>query len=373
MATASKETGKTSIENRQRLSNKNILKKLMRRDTVAVLAGTAALAGSLAPAETAAASLRPVHELPGYGKKVSPEQSARLKASTVTIIKRLKDAAPEYQYWQEDSTGVKVRVSGKKGSYILSDGHAFAEATGSKSGVFTSPMERGAPAENVINQLSYEYAIARPKTDSDQSYYPLQKVSGISVSLKNTDAALLSVTRLPAGWGVNPDTAERHYNALPALSTKRLASHRPEPGQEVALYGASQVNIGVAGASKATYLGRIEQGHRKLDMFGIRAANPQTDPFNFGRSGGSALFAEGAMSGPQSIRINLGYGKDHALQPFNVDLPMKDEQCLYNEVQKDLGVKLSGFNTIGGASVVSQQTVHEMAGGFNHYPVTVNS
>lgn len=284
------------------------------------------------------------NDLHGAGKKPSLSQHQQLMRAAVRLVRYPKNGVPhpDGQY----CSGTKVAQGSK--TYILSAAHCFKGDVG-------DVLPAGLPqAMNIDKELDYSHAIVDPNVPNVRRVQvPLGKVARVAVSRSgDTDLALLTVK----------DTSPAFDNK-PAIPLSLIAyGDRPPllPGQEVAMYTATDASSDEPIITSGKYLGRTSDlptngWSKRLDLVGVRPDRFSKDPCTPGASGATGWFAEGSVGGPLAIANNTYYPLVEPT-PTTVQDP-RDAAATRDFIEHKLKVDASGFPTICGFSVIPSQGV----------------
>ncbi|HSX46816.1 MAG TPA: hypothetical protein VLF87_02405 [Patescibacteria group bacterium] len=281
------------------------------------------------------ATLKQLHELPGYGFAVSPELRGQLQASTVKIGVRAKN--DENGVWRETCTGVKVSDGDQ--TYVLSASHCFSPDAPTKMGISQKPLVLDISATS-----SNEYIILDPQSGTaNQANAPVASVSGVAIDLSGgSDWALLKAVGNGAG-------SARIYDQIPSLPLGQfiMSEQTPVPGESVGLYSLPAANNNLPVAAEGIYLGRTPGaplGYPAdfIDFIATPAPDVRQDACDYGASGSAAVFTGGNFSGPLYGRNSIGYS-DGSIEPGdaghdNLKQRLDIEQTLGVEIPSDMDV-----------------------------------
>lgn len=341
----------SNAEQLQRLSSSNQAKDQSiseLQDIVAGLTGTSreAVAGK---------GLGDVEKLSGYGQEVSAAEQQKMRAATVKIVARGKQLPNSpANTWFENCTGLKVG-SGEH-TYVVIAKHCITLDVPPQKGGYVEPSTL--PAQNVTEQLSYEYGVKPVFADgSDGDVAPVTAVSEAT----DIDMALLKID-------TTADSAKQ-FNAMPAITdyAERIESPLFEPGESMSVFSLPGASQGKVVQGKGIYLGIAgdpSDPSRFLQFVGLRNADmPANDACNYGASGSSAVSAHGRITGPLALRNNIHYSPG---SPNNApDDPAFSVKYLL-QLQETLGLRLSEFNTICGYAAPTPDTFANVEAGFRH-------
>jgi hypothetical protein len=369
------------VEPRKQATRLNRLARNSKRLAAASLAVVVA-SGEAAPSVNAKTPSRPVpvlkaegkmpkhllkiDQLPGYGKKVSPELRQKLENSVVQVVIGPKPdlaAGEQSSFWSENCTGIKIAVPSDPNPYVLTAGHCADEATGVANGVFNDPFAPQDKAENFVGVGLFQFAIESPKYTPGEEYFSsLGVADGLSVSTDGqTDAALLHIVPSLSG-------GSQSYDEIPSLSAEHFIGPKPEPGMQIALYGMPEADGDTPIVGTGHYIGRVNYSYgqqlganswtgREIDIVAINPQTPAADNCNFGTSGSVGVYANGTFTGPLSVRFNIGYGPNRQiLQPEDQSKAPYVESA-YENIEAQTGVKLSRNSVICGYSVMQRDTI----------------
>ena len=262
--------------------------------------------------------------------------------------------------WQYMCTATKVQDDGT--SYILTASHCFGDELPKKGGGLLPT------AENITPILSDDYAILDPTLGFDErTTNPMAVVNNVALDPSGyTDWALLSVT-------ATPPSPSRNFDSLPALDLRKSVSLVSDPlkleeqvYKPVKVYSVPQDSGFKEVAATGQYLGRafspeISGGSTQLDIVGINFSpdTKESDPCEYGGSGSNAVFSNGAITGPLSLRNNIGYGPNNEAGDPNTTT---NQQSIVNrlDLEQLLGIDLSGYQTICGYSVSSPDQLNQL-------------
>jgi hypothetical protein len=291
-----------------------------------------------------------VESLPGFGMRVTEQERAMLRASTVKIVDRPKGV--DGAAWFDVCSGLKVSVGGA--DYAVTSSHCFDKESGVKkefpshaNGADPSTAPNRPQTQNITDMLSHDFGVWTVGSDGMevQDAGKTAPVSAVSIS-GDRDFALLKIDESA------PESAA--FDALPAAPYEAGLSKAPIPGAEAAVFSLPDSNGGQIVAGKGYYLGRIKDpgdAAKEIDLVGIDPDTPADDACNFGASGSVAVIGGGYMTGPLSIRNNISNppgsnGGDGTSNDINNRQAMADE----------LNLDLSKFPTVCGYSVIPPAT-----------------
>ena len=320
--------------------------------------------------------LSSVSELPGFRMKVDQKERKILEDSTLTLLSRPKVAPGETQKsWGEVCTLNMIQIPGYKGTeQIASTAAHCLRGSGDTSG---SNIDSSRPeAVDILPSLEDEYAVADPK-EFPTLRRPIGYVRGISANQRGLDLALLRI---------EPDDTRQPGERSRLLSDVHKQEYRPAitpvVGQQVALtsvpYAAGN-NIGSRnhiGSTVGRYLGdwyyaTTNGAPRRVAIVGIKTPRPDNDRCNFGASGSSARLADKTTLSALSIRVNMGYrnGTAQAEDLYYYDsvtgeFKSRNPGRTTIEIQRQLGVDLSGFDTLCGYNLSSRENTGALMRGF---------
>ena len=295
------------------------------------------------------ARLRRLAELPGFERQVTEAQRTALAKSFIKVMRRERGSGDEWTPW---CSAEKRNVGEQR--YVLTAGHCFKNETGSRGGLVDNPILADPANEYLFGR--YEYGVAA--YDKSNNPHVVGLVDRLTVS-KDADAALLSVTPLPAE---QLDPGAPAFDDIGSLPIKP-AVKKPQPGEQVALYGAPDSNgnrpFGVTG----NYIGRIgiydDDSRKKSYLIDFVAISPQSaaeDPCAPGGSGGLALTAGGRTLGPLSTLVNGGY-------PNETRGTLGAEKALYKSwifyLENYFNIKLAG-KTLCGYGVLEPRIIPDL-------------
>ncbi|MEK7562035.1 MAG: hypothetical protein AAB541_04200 [Patescibacteria group bacterium] len=278
--------------------------------------------------QLSARGLRRVEDLPGYEKKVSPEIRRKLAESTMRMVWRSKTASGNTP-WQEWCTVTKIATHGK--SYGVVAGHCFPTANANFKDADAWP------AQNIIGAMMNDYAIAK-----DDVQNPIAIVKGISVMAPGgSDFALVDIEAMTNEGG----DGMTDFNSIPALDYD-APQKAPIPGEQVALFSkpvASKLPVMATGR----WLGRKWMGglngRQLVDIVGIDPYEPKDDACNYGASGSSAIAAGGFITGPLSMRNNIGYQSGKMNSSGNDADSRMVVKYRINDFERELGIRMERF------------------------------
>jgi hypothetical protein len=353
----------------------------------ALVLSSAAFAGLAAPSAKAehapaggtkteaAQPPRDPNQLPGIRIHLGRETLNKIKNSTIEIGSRYKtdtSGVSAEEAYSPGCTGVKVAIGGK--TFIMTAAHCFGDITGERYGTFSDPANPAAKAENYIGVSPKDYAILDPLDPrlDERSRQPVAIVDSISIDTAQKDVALLQVHAADEGPMTSP--AIRQFSEIPAINLN-VAEQAPLQGTPVALFGEPQANGFEAIAGTGVYLGRVSYSfispttgeiiYTHLDLVGINPAAPPEDNCNYATSGSMALLPNGKLLGNLSLRTSHGFGPDGIMQlPDSIDF----DNYIRPIWEKQLNVKLDGFSTICGYTVMDHSTPSDLIGGLK-FPV----
>lgn len=284
-------------------------------------------------------NLRDVSELPGNGKKVTPEQREALGRATVSIARREKE---EKGPWERRGMGVMVKDT--DGTPVVSTAtHLFSDERDWIMGNWgPNPV---AEAANIADGSPYEYGLFDPRMDTYVT--PFAVATDIAIDTTGiTDTALMGFDNIPSRAFRNHATF-----SLASIETKASDSDPFLPGEEVTLFSNSYVTGDKILNRTGTYLGSmaVDPGavSDAVHLVGLQVGESQQDACYYGTSGVSGLAASGNLTGPLSWRSTTGYGPDH--RSFDEDTPQGEKLRL--ETEDVLGIDLSEFDVLCGFSL----------------------
>jgi hypothetical protein len=283
-------------------------------------------------------NLKSVKQLEGYGQHVNKETAEALKRSTVMVVSQYSDPNTGKTYeWQEDCSGTKISFGGA--NYVLSAGHCFHYAGGSKGGGDYPD------AANILPNSYNNYGVVLPGSD-DTIKTPFSNVfqaNAVSIDLGGRDFALMRIDSQPGDA----------FDQLPSVDANMMINALPTQGAEVAMFGfpAAAKNEMVYG--RGIYLGTIQQypgSNISLDLVGVENARSSTlDACNYGSSGSSGVLSTGRILGPMHYRYNLNYDKGTSLDQGDKsrdDPTFELKTVLSYEEKLGVNMRSGNFNTI---------------------------
>jgi hypothetical protein len=339
--------------------------------------------------ETLIAKSSAMRELPGYGQKVTKKQLEALKAATVVLLVRPRQVDGSWQSWQRSCTGVKVSIDGE--DYVATAAHCFDDITGVAYGTMRAGQglfKRIPPSVPAIDITSpsinpNEYAIGDASANPVARYtYPLlgSKVTGIAVSLEDTDIALMRVTRanMTTVRSAQASVYRRSFDDVPALPYEAVPSD-PLPGQQVVVAGVPENSGDRLISNTGIYLGRTKEpllrpyensggfvnagGNRRVDVVAALAKGKQTAVCLPGASGSGGILADGHVALALSVGGYMAsYQKSELLIVIGTGIWFfRDEHGL------DVRVPMKTANMMCSYSVLERDTMKELVAAFGKY------
>lgn len=285
--------------------------------------------------------LRSTNELPGLSEKVSQEQISTLENSLVTILVEPNGGSS----WAQHCSGLKVTVDGN--DYVQTAAHCFEPYTGL--------IPPGAQSDNILPVTSYSYAIGLPANQKELT--PIAEVTAVSVDVNGNDTALLQLSsELPA------------FQGIPAVPIETVAAVSPTPGEQVAMVGVPESDNDNPVIGEGTYIGQVQDPNnsaQKIDVIGLNTPSSTQDSCYFGASGSSAIFADGHVSGPLTVRSGRGEQEDPTLKSDDPAVAAN----LRAQLEQATGYNLEPFNVLCGYAIPPANAYDLLINGFNT-PIT---
>jgi len=264
--------------------------------------------------------LRSTNELPGLSEKISQEQISTLENSLVTILVEPNGGSS----WTQHCSGLKVTIDGS--DYVQTAAHCFEPYNGL--------LPSGSKAGNILPVTSYTYAIGLPANQKELA--PIAEVTAVAIDVGGNDTALLQLSaEVP------------EFQNIPAVPIETVAAISPTPGEQVAMVGVPESDYDNPVIGEGTYIGQVQDPNnstQKIDVIGLNAASSTQDACYFGASGSSAIFADGHISGPMTVRSGRGEQEDLTLKSDDPVLAAN----LRSQLQQATGYNLGSFNVLCG-------------------------
>ena len=315
--------------------------------------------------ELAGKGLKQVSELPGYHHEISHGTRSILLGSTLELMTKPKGSDEPFLPF---CTATKVSYYGHEG--VLTAAHCL-------TGGANVDMSRvdGWPAQDIVDSSSNLYAVS-VAGDS----FPIAVADGIAYDMPgpgHDDFAFLSVQ--PDAKSDTPRTISQ-FDALPSADISK-AKTSPLLGEQVGLFSDPEANNSMPVMGTGRYLGRATVSWQDrygnsfsdlADIVGVDPNDPKGDSCNYGSSGSMAIGANGYLFGPLTWRQNAGY-KDGDQNQANIDNPVLSEGFRLKNLEKELGIDLSGFSTLCGYQIIKhsadpqRDTLTSLIDGLEHF------
>ncbi len=295
----------------------------------------------------------PVHveQLPGYGKRVSPEQRKALQASTVQVVRLKPDPTTGFSK-ESICNGIKVELNGN--TYVATARHCLVD-----KGLDTITEF---PRLNTSPDPAHDPSLHNPKTVSESLSGKVSIWTIGANGLADTRHAI-PVDRVAASY--YPDMAllrvvdaspnADKFNAVPAINYEAAMSAEPVAGAQAVLFN-NELGTKVA-ETTGIFLGisaNPADRAQNLAWVLVDHSSANTDGCYYGKSGSASMVAGAGVTGPLAVRLQPG--------DFAGGIPQQRVKHWRDTVAADLGVSLEGHNTtLCGFSEVTPDSIQAMA------------
>ncbi|HSH55665.1 MAG TPA: trypsin-like peptidase domain-containing protein [Candidatus Limnocylindrales bacterium] len=323
----------------------------LQEDQLERLAGLTATELDIATDTVLGRGLEDVDKLPGAGRLVSTDLRTQLEGAAVKLFSRPKGS--NYA-WSPSCSGTKITDGDEH--YVITAAHCFNYSGYSKGGYLGGTTPQG-QAMDIVEADSNTYGVQTAELPGGSEY--AVPVTAISV-IGHSDWALLKVDE--------NNKASDEFLVLPAVPADAVfGDQEPVVGQQTVGFSSPGAANAELLEGEGVYLGTVStpgNEFKEVRIIGLtNSAKPDKDACNYGASGSVAVYASGNVTGPLSWRNNIGYEEGSIENPRD---DLRSAPSFRLEIEDQLKVDTSRFNTLCGFAVDSDETFTDLKNGLDH-------